>query len=115
MDDLLFQTTLMTARRLLKSRLRLFLSRLKASEPDGEDSWGSAILLEEGVEQEARVAWRNVRQHWASNYICRAMLQSAADQAFRQAKADVVGHFVAQDVDPKWLRSKLRGYRAALD
>jgi hypothetical protein len=115
MDDLLFQTTLMTARRLLKSRLRLFICRLKAGEPEENAEWRSVLSFEEGVEEEARTSWQNVRTRWSDTPICRVMLEAAAKLAFREAKLDVMDFFIAQDVDPKWLRLKIHKYRPVLD
>jgi len=111
MDDLLFQTTVMIARRLLKSRLRLYLCRLKNEE---EPVWGSIITYEEGVEQEALAAWLNVRACWASSSICRTLLDIASKLAFRQARADIFSFFVHQDVDPRWISRKLHDFRPTL-
>jgi hypothetical protein len=103
----------MIARRLLKSRLRLFLSRLMASEPDG-DLWEPVITFEEGVEEEAKQSWRNVRSCWATSSTSKAMLEFAAKQAFRQAKLDVLDSFKAE-VDMRWLKISIRKFRPALE
>jgi hypothetical protein len=113
MDDLLFRTTIMIARRLLKSRLRLFLSRLMESGPEGEN-WKPVITFEEGVEEEAKQAWRNVRGCWATSSTSKAMLEFAAKQAYRQAKLDVISLFQGE-VDVKWLRTSIRKYRPTLE
>lgn len=64
MEDLVYRATVAAARRLLKTRLRLYISRLKASEASG-DVWKPLVQLEEGFHDEAQQAWSQIKTCWA--------------------------------------------------
>jgi len=79
-----------------------------------ENNWSSVLTLEEGVEEEAKQAWRNVRERWTSSATSKEMLEYAAKQAYREAKREVVSLFQGE-VDAKWLKESLKSYRPTLE
>lgn len=105
--DLVFQTTVATARRLFKSRLRLAICRLK--EPESRRTWQPIILLEEGIEKEAQQAWDNVRSCWGIHDVDRFLLGLALKSALQGARTDAY-HFFTTDnlkLDPAWVHAKI--------
>lgn len=107
MDDLLFQTTVAAARRLLKSRLRLLVYRYKQAEAGGDSSWLPLIQMEEGFEIEAQHAWKGVKACWDRGPVSDSLQEAALSQAMSQARSDVIRYFEAEDMDPTWLRDRL--------
>jgi hypothetical protein len=93
--------------------MRLHISRLKASEANG-DVWKPLIQLEEGFRDEAQQAWRNVKTCWASGApgpAADALFHAALCSALTQARVEVEQHFASLDLDPLWVRARLAEYR----
>lgn len=88
-------------RRLLKSRLRLYvLEALSSQRPD--DTWVAVTEVERGIEEDAWQAWLVERQGHSSNAIRDAVLvalQEAATSAVETFAETVSGPWLAQRID----------------
>lgn len=106
MRDLIFQTTVAAAARLFKSRLRLAISRLKASESD-RALWDPIVLFEQGIEIDAQKSWDDVRECWGIHDSDKELLGVALKQALQSARLDIFNFFTSQELDPEWVQEKI--------